>query len=56
LADRAEREPGFVGVRIAVRSPEVPPALLAAADHVADSPAELATLFGSLAEAVNAPR
>jgi trehalose 6-phosphate phosphatase len=56
LTDRAERQAGFVGVRIAVRSPEAPPALLATADHVADSPADLAALFESLAEAVNAPR
>jgi hypothetical protein len=45
-----------VGVRIAVRSPEAPLALLAAADHVADSPADLARLLESLAAAVSAPR
>ena len=56
LTDRGDREPGFVGVRIAVRSPEAPPALLARADHVADSPADLAALFDSLAEAATAPR
>jgi trehalose 6-phosphate phosphatase len=56
LADRAQRQAGFVGVRIAVRSPEAPPALLADADHVAASPADLARLLESLAEAVSAPR
>jgi trehalose 6-phosphate phosphatase len=56
LTDRADRQAGFVAVRIAVRSPEAPPALLATADHVADSPADLAALFASLAEVVNAPR
>jgi trehalose 6-phosphate phosphatase len=56
LTDRAQRQPGFVGVRIAVRSPEAPPALLATADYVADSPADLAALFEALAEAVTAPR
>jgi trehalose 6-phosphate phosphatase len=56
LTDRTERHAGFVGVRIAVRSPEAPPALLATADHVVDSPADLADLFAALAEAVTAPR
>jgi trehalose 6-phosphate phosphatase len=56
LTDQADRQVGFVGVRIAVRSPEAPPALLASADHVAASPAELAVLFESLAEALNGPR
>jgi trehalose 6-phosphate phosphatase len=56
LTDRAARQAGFVGVRIAVRSSEAPPALLANADHVANSPADLAALFRSLAEAVSAPR
>ena len=56
LADRAQRHAGFAGVRIGVRSPEAPPALLADADHVADSPADLARLLESLAAAVSAPR
>jgi trehalose 6-phosphate phosphatase len=56
VADRAQRPVGFVGVRIAVRSSEAPPALLAEADHVADSPADLARLLHSLAEAVSGPR
>jgi trehalose 6-phosphate phosphatase len=56
LADRAEHEPGFVGVRIGVRSPEAPPELLARADYVVESPADLARLLEALADAVSGPR
>jgi trehalose 6-phosphate phosphatase len=56
LTDRAARVPGFVGVRVAVRSPEAPPELLAAADQVVDGPAALAELLASLAAALSAPR
>jgi trehalose 6-phosphate phosphatase len=56
LTDRAEHEPGFVGVRIGVRSPEAPAELLARADYVVESPADLARLLEGLADAVSGPR
>lgn len=56
LTDRGARAPGFVGVRVAVRSPEAPPELLASADLVVDGPAGLADLLGSVAAALSAPR
>lgn len=49
LADQARRVPGFVGVAVAVRSPEAPPQLLDAADLVVDGPAGLAALLTDLA-------
>jgi trehalose 6-phosphate phosphatase len=56
LAEQAVRHPAFVGVRIAVRSPEAPPALLDDADYVVESPADLAALLEALATAVTGPR
>lgn len=56
LADRADRDAGFVGVRIAVRSTESPPALLREADYVADGPPALAGLLHTLATVVSGPR
>ena len=56
LTDRVREHPGFAAVRIAVRSPEAPPRLLEAADHVVDSPAELARLLEAVGEAVSEPR
>ena len=52
LTRRAATRPGFVGIGIAVRSGEAPPALLADADHVVDGPAALATLLADLAAAL----
>ncbi|MGH8999006.1 MAG: trehalose-phosphatase [Acidimicrobiia bacterium] len=40
------------GLRVAVRSPETPPAMLAASDHQVDGPAGLAGLLGVLADLV----
>jgi trehalose 6-phosphate phosphatase len=56
LADQRRRDPGFVGVAVAVRSPEAPPPLLDAADLVVDGPAGLAALLGDLAGTLRPPR
>lgn len=56
LADRVAAQPGFGAVRIAVSSPEVPPQLVANADLVVESPADLAQLLATLAQAVSEPR
>ena len=53
LTDRAAAQPGFVGVRLAVRSAEAPAGLLAAADAVVDDPAALAALLTGLAAALS---
>jgi trehalose 6-phosphate phosphatase len=55
LARRAAEEPGFDGLRIAVRSPEAPAALLRDADVVVDGPPGLAALLGDLARAIRPP-
>jgi trehalose 6-phosphate phosphatase len=49
LTDRAAAQPGFVAVRLAVRSAEAPAGLLAAADAVVEDPAALAALLAGLA-------
>jgi trehalose 6-phosphate phosphatase len=49
LAEQAAAQPGFRGVRIGVRSPESPAALLEAADVLVDGPAGLAALLAELA-------
>jgi trehalose 6-phosphate phosphatase len=51
MHDRGTR-PGFVGVSVAVRSPEAPPALLAQADYALDGPDALAALLTDLGRAV----
>ncbi len=56
LTDRTQRQPGFAAVRIAVRSPELPPGLLANADLVLESPAGLAQLLETLVESLSGPR
>jgi trehalose 6-phosphate phosphatase len=55
LARRAADEPGFAGLRIAVRSGEAPRALLDDADVVVDGPPGLAALLGDLAAALRRP-
>jgi trehalose 6-phosphate phosphatase len=56
LADHRRQDPGFVGVAVAVRSPEAPPELLDTADLVVDGPAGLAALLSDLAAALTRPR
>jgi trehalose 6-phosphate phosphatase len=48
LTERARRGDGFVGAKVAVRSPEAPPALLEQADLVVDGPAALAARLEDL--------
>jgi len=55
LARRAVEQPGFAGLRIAVRSGEAPAALLDEADLVVDGPPGLATLLREVAEALKRP-
>jgi trehalose 6-phosphate phosphatase len=55
LTRREADEPGFAGLRIAVRSGEAPPGLLAEADVIVDGPAGLADLLGELAGSVRPP-
>jgi trehalose 6-phosphate phosphatase len=53
LAAWARTDPGFVAVRVAVRSGESPAALLDAADAVVDGPAALAARLADLAAALS---
>jgi len=55
LTRRQADEPGFAGLRIAVRSGEAPPGLLDDADVVVDGPVGLADLLGDLAVSVRPP-
>jgi trehalose 6-phosphate phosphatase len=55
LTRREADEPGFVGLRIAVRSGEAPPGLLDEANVVVDGPVGLAELLGDLARSVRQP-
>jgi trehalose 6-phosphate phosphatase len=56
LTEQRRRDPGFVGVAVAVRSQEAPPSLLDAADLVVEGPAGLAALLADLAGALTTPR
>jgi trehalose 6-phosphate phosphatase len=56
LADQQRRDPGFVGLAVAVRSAESPPPLLDAADLVVEGPAGLAALLADLAGTLTPPR
>jgi len=53
LTDRTATQPGFVAVRLAVRSPEAPRMLLDAADAVVDGPAALVALLADLADSLS---
>jgi len=55
LARRAADEPGFAGLRIAVRSGEAPTGLVDDADVVVDGPPGLAAMLGDLAAALRRP-